>query len=138
MDLVMDANIFFAALLHDGITRALMLDPYLTLFAPRMILKEVDAHKERLINKAKLNKERFEFILLLLQSKITLVSEYSYGRYLKEAATFCPDEDDIEYFALALMLGYPLWSNDKALKNQQAVHVFSTDELLKMLEDRPG
>ena len=41
------------------------------------------------------------------------------------------DEKDSPFIACALALGLPLWSNDRALKAQQRVKVYSTDEILK-------
>ena len=36
------------------------------------------------------------------------------------------------YFALALKLNCGIWSNDKKLKNQDKVKVYSTEDLLKI------
>jgi predicted nucleic acid-binding protein len=44
----------------------------------------------------------------------------------------CPDENDLEYFALALKLRYAIWSQDKTLKQQQIIRIYSTEELNKM------
>ena len=44
----------------------------------------------------------------------------------------CPDEKDITYFALALYLRCPLWSNEKRLKEQKEVIVYATHELMKL------
>ncbi len=43
-----------------------------------------------------------------------------------------PDPKDIRYFALALWLGIPLWTNEKRLKGQDKVLVFTTSDFLKM------
>jgi predicted nucleic acid-binding protein len=42
----------------------------------------------------------------------------------------CPDPNDKDYFALALKLGCPIWSNDKELKKQGSVKVYTTEEIL--------
>ncbi len=52
---------------------------------------------------------------------------------MHQAKSICPDPDDIQYFALALKLGCPIWSNDKALKEQNTVEVISTGELIDNL-----
>ena len=44
------------------------------------------------------------------------------------------EKDDAHFIGLALYLGIPLWSNDKAIKTQDKVKVFSTLELIKMLD----
>jgi predicted nucleic acid-binding protein len=52
---------------------------------------------------------------------------------MPKARRISPDPDDVQYFALALKLDASIWSNDKNLKNQNIVKVFSTDELVKIL-----
>ena len=51
---------------------------------------------------------------------------------MSEARTISPDPDDEPYFALALNLGGGLWSNDKKLKDEQAIiHVYTTKDLVE-------
>ena len=45
----------------------------------------------------------------------------------------CPDKDDMEYFALSLSKNISIWSDDKALKNQDIVSIISTTELIKII-----
>ena len=47
-----------------------------------------------------------------------------------EAEAICPDRSDIPFFALAMKMRIPIWSNDKKLKEQSEVVVYSTAELL--------
>jgi len=49
---------------------------------------------------------------------------------LAEAKKLSPDPDDAAYFALALKLGIPIWSNDKKLTGQKQVRIYSTEELM--------
>ncbi|MGC9200887.1 MAG: PIN domain-containing protein [Candidatus Aenigmatarchaeota archaeon] len=44
-----------------------------------------------------------------------------------------PDVNDIQYFSLALKMNVPIWSNDKKLKQQSKVKVFSTKDLIEFL-----
>jgi len=53
---------------------------------------------------------------------------------LYEAEKFSPDEKDIMYLALALKLKSAVWSNDKKLKTQDKVKVYSTNDLLGILK----
>lgn len=39
---------------------------------------------------------------------------------------------DLEYFALALSLSCPFWTNDKKLREQDALNVLSTSEVLAL------
>lgn len=55
-----------------------------------------------------------------------------FENFLVKANKRTPDPDDAEYLALALRFSYPLWSNDKELKKQLKIKVFSTSDLLKL------
>ena len=67
----------------------------------------------------------------MLKSIIKIVPEKEYFQFMKEAEKISPDFKDIHYFALALKLKCPIWSNDKRLKEQNQVKIVSTTELLK-------
>jgi len=43
-----------------------------------------------------------------------------------------PDINDVPYLALALKLNCPVWSNDRKLKNQNAVRIYSTQEIIRI------
>jgi len=50
------------------------------------------------------------------------------------AEKISPDPNDLMYFALALKLKCPIWSNDKELKKQNEVIIYSTEDLTRELE----
>jgi len=52
---------------------------------------------------------------------------------LKEAKSISPDPDDSDFFALALKLNCPIWSEEKKLKKQLEVKVVNTSELIEEL-----
>ncbi len=62
---------------------------------------------------------------------IEIVPAYEYSGFLSEAREITPDIKDAEYFALALKLGCPLWSQDSKLKKQSKVEVLTTKDLLQ-------
>lgn len=53
--------------------------------------------------------------------------------FIGEAKNISPDAKDAPYFALAMRLKCPIWSNDKDLKKQNSVEIYSTDDLVRML-----
>ena len=53
--------------------------------------------------------------------------------FQKEAEKISPGLKDTQYLALALKLNCAIWSNDKKLKEQDKVKVYSTNELLQVL-----
>jgi predicted nucleic acid-binding protein len=54
------------------------------------------------------------------------------SEFVQEAENITPDPDDMVYFALALRMKCPIWSNDKKLKEQEKVKVYNTHELVNL------
>ena len=69
-----------------------------------------------------------------MKNIVEFVDIKKYAKYLAVAKTITPDPDDIDFFALALKLDCPIWSNDKLLKKQARIKVFSTADLIQRLE----
>ena len=69
----------------------------------------------------------------LLKEVITIIPQEEYSKFIKEAEMISPDENDVLYFALALKLKCGLWSNDKRLKEQNKVIIYSTSEFMKII-----
>ena len=103
------------------------------LYAPQLLFEEIVRNKESIISRSKLSDEKIEFLISILKKKITIVDEKEFSSRKKEAADICPDPKDVAYFALALHLNCPLWSNEKKLKEQNKVKVYATHEVLKMM-----
>lgn len=134
MLIIADANELFAALISRKKTLDLFINRKLTIASPEFVLKELKEHSEEISEKSGLSKEDFETFLFLIKSKIKFFKTEEFSEFLKEAEVISPDPDDIEYIALALKLNCPIWSEDKLLKRQNKVNVFSTLELLEMFE----
>ena len=130
MELVLDANILFAALIKDSKTTELLLDPRLKLFLPEFALQEFAKYEKELLQKTKRTKEEFEEILVIIKKIARIVPREEFRKKIKESAKICPDKGDIDYFALALKFNIPIWSNDKKLKEQEKVKIYSTGEIM--------
>ncbi|MBI4044917.1 MAG: hypothetical protein HY392_04360, partial [Candidatus Diapherotrites archaeon] len=113
MELVLDSNILFAALIKDGKTTELLLDPRLKLYLPEFVLQEFAKYEKELLQKTHRTKEEFYEIYAILQKIIKIIPREEFRNKIKVAAKICPDKGDIDYFALAFKLNSPLWSNDK-------------------------
>jgi len=131
MRLVVDANVVISALISsEGKTRDLIFLTGFSLFAPEFLLKEVDKYKGIITEKSGLDEESFEKAKDIIFSRIKFVSKSEFGEFSEKASKICPDPNDEEYFALALKLGCPLWSNDKKLKHS-SLRVLTTSEILE-------
>ena len=134
MDLVIDANVLFAALIKESVTSRLLISDRLTLYAPEFLIEEVEKYEEFILQKTGKSKEELQRVLAVLRKRITFVRLPELVSFLDKAKQISPDEKDISYFALALRLSLPIWSNDAALKQKQnAVKVYSTEEIAKQV-----
>jgi len=132
MDLVVDANILFVALIKESVTSDLFYKNIFHLFAPEFIFEEFDKYQELLKEKTERTNEEFERLLQILQRRINLIPREEIDPFIEKAREISPDSKDITYVALALRLNCAIWSNDKALKEKQnIVPVYPTHELLK-------
>ncbi|MDO8553678.1 MAG: PIN domain-containing protein [Candidatus Micrarchaeota archaeon] len=136
LELIVDANILFSALLAKSATRALIFNSQLKLYSPEYLLSELDEHLKsdnELKEKLKQTNEETNAVIHELIHNINIFPISEYAIFVKRAIEICPDEYDAPYFALALKLKCQLWSNDKRLKKQQIIGVLNTSELISLL-----
>lgn len=132
MDIIVDANILFAAVIKDGITARLMFVDRLHLYAPEFLLDEFSKHREEILKKTHRTPDDFESVLSELLAIIHFIPKAEFQKLIKIADEISPDIDDSIYFALALKTGMPIWSNETRLKNQSSVKIYSTSDLFKL------
>jgi len=132
MDLVVDANVLFAALIKEGLSYHFLFSDKFHLFTPEYIFIEFEKHQEEILQKSERTKEDFFHLLEILKRRIVLVPLEELAPYVSEAENLTPDSKDMAYFALALKLNCSIWSNDKALKEQNKVLVYHTHELVRL------
>jgi len=131
--LVIDANILFAALIKNSKTAELMLEKQITLFAPEFLIEEFGKYRIVILRKMHRTEHEFNRFLKILRRRISIVKKEEIEPFIKRAIQFSPDPKDSLYFALALRLKIPIWSNDKRLKNQNEVQILNTYELIGKL-----
>ncbi len=137
LELIVDANVLFSALLAKSTTRKLLFSPHLKLSAPEYLITELEKHLEsdsELREKLNQTKEETEVVIHELLHNIETIPAVEYRQLIGQALKISPDEFDAPYFALALHLKLPIWSNDKRLKKQKMVQVHNTWEILEKLK----
>ena len=134
MELIIDANILFSALIatKSG-TYDLIFNDRLKLFAPEYLMQEFNKYKFEILSKSGLDEVDFELFMSLISSRIDFIPKSDFKQFISTAEDITPDPDDTEYFALALKYRCALWSNDKKLKEQDKVKVYSTSEIMKII-----
>jgi len=135
MDLVVDANIFFAAVIKSGETERLFFVDRLHFFTPEFLMDEVDKYRDTLLRKTHRTDVEFARFMRTLQKKIQYVPMEEIKPYMSQARKVSPDPNDTTYFAVALKMGASIWSNDKPLRNQDVVRIYTTRELIDLYPD---
>ncbi len=134
MELVVDANTLFAALIKVSLTSDLIVDDSLTLSSIEFLFTEFEKYRELIKKKTERSEEEFEKFMEILQKKIRLIPYEEIEPFIEEAEKICPDPKDAQYFALALKLNCGIWTNDKKLKNQDKIDIYFTEEIKEVLK----
>jgi len=137
MELVVDTNIVVAGFLRSATTRELLLDERLILWAPEYLLTEA----ERVLLAPRLRRrlgslspQDVRMFLTQLTARIRIFPTSAFHLKLPEAKTLVADPEDAPFIALALHLRLPLWSNDAPLRVQRVVRIYTTDDVLSLLQ----
>jgi putative PIN family toxin of toxin-antitoxin system len=136
MEVIIDANIFVAALLKKGATRKLLLNDELVLYTPEYVIEEIFDHLQEFETKSHLSRISLEELVkvLIIESKMNIIPKDELRPFIKKADEITPDPDDVMYFAAALKQNIGIWSNDKEMKKQKVINVYSTNDLIKLFE----
>ena len=134
MLLVVDANVAISMLISKGLKHKLFFSERIEANSPDRILFEIGKHWVELSDKSGISEKDLELALSAIRLQLTTFSLNNLSNWLKEGADISPDPDDSEYFALALKLNCPIWSEEKLLKEQDKVKVFNTKELWELLK----
>jgi len=135
MKLVVDANILFSFFLKDSKTREIIISfDIFEFYTPAFALEELLHHKEEICRKCKISEEEFKEIFNYLSLFVKIIPEEKFKDLARKASEISPHEKDIPYFALALKIKCPIWSSEKAFKNQTKIKVFSTKDLVEVLK----
>lgn len=132
MQIVVDANPIVSILITPGKPAELLFKEELELVAPNLLFQELKNNMEIIAQKSGLNNEEIKRFIEILKNRIKVIPEEEFVSFKEKAMKVCPDEKDLVYFALALSLKCPLWSNEKKLKEQGVVSVYATHQLMRI------
>ena len=135
MELVVDANTLFSALIKISATSDLIVDNSLMLYSVDYIFEEFEKYKDLIKKKTERTDEEFKKFMEIIKRKIKLIGYGEIEPFIEEAEKISPDPKDVQYLALALKLKCAIWSNDKRLKNQDKVIIYPTEDLMKKIKE---
>ena len=93
-------------------------------------MEGIEKHSEELRKRMEVSKEEFDVALSLILSNATVVNRSQYEQYEERAKNVCPDPKDFAFFALALAMRVPLWTNETRLEKQKEVMVYDTKDII--------
>lgn len=105
------------------------------LVSPKFALEELNKHKEEILFNSRIRSSEFNELIKLLSTFVEFIEISEYKEFMDESKSLFPEHlKDVDFFALALKLKCPLWSNEKLHKKQSEVKLYNTDELRKLFE----
>jgi predicted nucleic acid-binding protein len=137
MNIIVDSNILFSALIKDSLTRRLILEYDGYFLCPSKTIQEFEKYYDIIIEKSELDIPKFNVVMESLFSKLTLVQDHVLFPYIPKSLALLKDIDIDDFLFIACALAYPdsiLWSNDKALKKQNVVQILNTQEIIEKLK----
>jgi predicted nucleic acid-binding protein len=104
------------------------------LIAPEFLLIEFSSHKKEILSKTHRTEEEFNRLLRVFTRRIKLVPSEEFKDYIYEALKLLPTHTkDSPYLALALEHDACIWSEDRELKKQSKIEIYTTEELHKKI-----
>ena len=134
--LVVETNILYSFFWKNSPTHELLKSVVseFDLISPDFSLKELVKHKEEILFGTRIRANEFNELIKSLSTFVDFIKTSEYIDSIGEARSLFPEHlKDVDFFALALKLNCPLWSNEKLHKRQSKVEVFNTDELRKLV-----
>lgn len=133
--LVVDANIFIAALLKDGKTREIIVSDKFTLISPDYLHEELNKYKDYIRRKARISKDELELLITLLLRRIRIVPQIEYKSRLEEAQRIMKNDlKDAPYVACYLALKCDgIWTSDPDYEGKSQIKTVHTADLNKLL-----
>lgn len=133
MDLVIDSNRLFAALIKDSTCRHIILSNVHRFYAPKELMVEFGKYFDLLEKKSKLKRESLLVIFGMILDKITLIPINEHEKEKEKALEIMKeiDKKDAPFVAVALSITVDgIWSDDKHFDQQDEVKVYKTKDLL--------
>jgi len=118
MEIVIDSNVLFRILISRGEIINLLFNRKLKIFAPLKLKEEFVKHRQDILLKSKLPKEKFDEFSRLVFKRITFVPLEKYESFIPKAKQLLDKhEKDEDFIALCLLKNTKLWAYEQLLFN---------------------
>ncbi|MCL4517800.1 MAG: PIN domain-containing protein [Thaumarchaeota archaeon] len=133
MKLVVDTNVLLSALMRNSVTRSILLNPNHKFYVPDFALASSKCFSASSIANSGIPTKDIKLLFNILLVNLEVVPQDEFLKCYSRAEKIMKsiDEKDVPFVALALCVDCEgIWSNDKDMKEQDAVKVWNTAELL--------
>ena len=133
MKVVIDTNVFMAALISDSVVRRLLISRKITFYLPEFALEEIEKYREELKFKAGYSEDNFQKLKTLLLESLAIVPEQLTKKHMREAIKVMEsiDEKDAPFIACAIAIKADgILSFDKDFTKQKRIKLLEIKELL--------
>ena len=132
---MLDTNVFLKALIKNSTVRGIIVGSDHEFLVPAHLIDETREHLDEVEEKSGLSRREIESVIDTLLGRTRLVEEGQVLSRWREAekAMSKVDEDDVPFVAAALAVGCDgIWSDDRHLKRQSKVRVWTTREVVRL------
>ncbi len=136
MKIVIDTNMVIAALVKDSKAREVIMSSKFEFISPDFVLEEIGKYKDEICRKSGLSAYEFELLMALIFESINIIPAFDYETCKENAKIIMKDDmKDVPYVACCLALKCDgIWTNDPDYKEKKEIRIFSTAELLELME----
>ena len=139
MKLVVDTNRITAALIKDGLARAILTSAGLEFCTIMYVRQEVLKYLSYIMQKSNLPEGTVIELLDLVLQNVRIIPENIIRQQMPEAQMIMADIDPADAPIIACALAIPnngIWTEDKHFDRQDKVKVWKTGEVLQYLQRR--
>ena len=135
MQLVLDSNRLFAALIRDSVSRKILLHFNADFFIITLNYEELQKYKTELFGKSGMDAISFNLMLNQLLQKCIYVEDRELFKHWDEAKEIMLkiDPEDVAFTAAALATGADIWSDDEHFQKQNKINIWKTKDLVKFV-----
>lgn len=136
MNIVIDTNIFIAALIRDSMIRKILTKISANFLFPEFEFEEIKKHKLEILQKSKLSEKELDILILRALNYVKVLPSEIIVEFREDARFIMDkiDSNDSVFIASALAFDAVIWSDDKHFKKQNKVKVYTTKEIIKIFD----
>ena len=132
---MLDTNVILKALIKDSVVRGIILFSNHEFLVPAYLIDETERHLEEVVKKSGLSKSETNAVMDDLFAHVQVVPADEVISKWKEAEEIMErvDKNDVAFVAAALGTSCDgIWSDDKHLKRQRKVKVWTTKDVARL------